>query len=98
MFKGFFRDINAWVPLYDMSEFDLFFEKQYSDNPPLEASWYAVFNMILCLGYYALHKPPHSAEHQIVGLSFFKNATTVLPELTFGNIDDMAIQALLMMV
>lgn len=90
---------NRALPLYDRATFHRYLVQQYSGIPPTSSSWYASFNMVLCLGYNCRRNGnPATSEEPMWGWGYFQNAMSVLPDLIFRNPDTMSIQALLAMV
>ena len=102
------------LPLYDWDIFDENFQRQYSDNPPSGAAWFASFNVVLSIG--GLISEVHSevegrgqSKENFFLMNFpdaqdsqyeryFRNAASCFAELTFNEPSLMAVQALCGMV
>jgi hypothetical protein len=93
-------------PLFHQPSFEAFFERQYSNDPPVSSGWYAAFNVVLAISYRLRisHSPSHESaavpigSHIMEAWKYFQNAATVLMELLLRNTDLMSIQAILGMV
>jgi hypothetical protein len=103
----FFSDFNILFPLFHQPSFEVLFEQQYSDNPPVQSGWYAAFNMVLAIAcrLRISHTPPPPEEddgsptrHIREAWGYFRNAAAVLTELFLRNTDLISIQAILAMV
>ncbi|KAF8251868.1 hypothetical protein K440DRAFT_647294 [Wilcoxina mikolae CBS 423.85] len=101
--RDFFRGFNMLFPLFHQPTFEAFFERQYSNDPPVNSGWYAAFNVVLAIScrLRVSHPPSHEPAAVPVGShiseawKYFQNAATVLTELLLRNSDLMSIQAIL---
>ncbi|KAL4738859.1 hypothetical protein BDV11DRAFT_170598 [Aspergillus similis] len=95
--NAFFEDINLWLPSVQRDTFNSHFEQHYS-GASLGPSWYALFNVVMCLGYTAVKKMSVLTENESnAAWAYLNNAMSVVPELVFSSTDAMGVQALLIM-
>jgi hypothetical protein len=89
--------------------FNEHFERQYSDTPRDDLSWYACFNVVLAVGSgvlrtgYPATDPLTSPEDvqllpEELPAKYLRNATSVITDLQFGSPSLMSVQAILGMV
>ncbi|PWY65393.1 hypothetical protein BO83DRAFT_430407 [Aspergillus eucalypticola CBS 122712] len=94
--NAYFETVSLWLPFFQRSVVDAYLERQYSDNPPSSASWYAAFNVILCFGYTAVQKSPLSIQNsKSATWGYLNNAMSVLPDLMFSEGDTLGIQSII---
>jgi hypothetical protein len=102
----FFQGFNVLFPLFHQPSFEGFFERQYTNDPPMSSGWYAAFNIVLAIScrLRISHSPSKEAagvpvsSHVLEAWKYFQNTATVLTELLLRNTDLMSIQAILGMV
>ena len=99
---GFFDHLNFLFPLFHKPSFDVYFDKQYSSDPPTDSSWYAAFNIVLAMSCQMRTSRTIATGGQAprihAGWKYFQNTVVVLTELLLRNTDLMGIQAMLGMV
>jgi hypothetical protein len=106
--SGFFDTFNAVFPLLDRQAFNENYQFQYSGMPVGGPAWYAVLNVVLCLGSMICHA--HSQDNPELsclygdeftekrGWKYFRNACSCFTDLMFQDCNLMAIQAICGMV
>lgn len=101
----FFNGFNCLFPLFHKKTFDQLFERQYSDNPPTDSGWYAVFNIVLAIAsrLRMSHTPCEDdgmtpEMHMEAAWDYFQNGASVMLELLMKNSNLLSIQAIVGMV
>ncbi|TGZ79134.1 hypothetical protein EX30DRAFT_309201 [Ascodesmis nigricans] len=97
----FFNGFNCLFPLFHKKTFDQLFERQYSDNPPTDSGWYAVFNIVLAIAsrLRMSHTPCEDdgmtpEMHMEAAWDYFQNGASVMLELLMKNSNLLSIQAI----
>ncbi|KAI5816729.1 fungal-specific transcription factor domain-containing protein [Pyronema omphalodes] len=101
LIQDFFQGFNVLFPLFHRPSFEVYFEKQYTSDPPRDSGWYAALNIVLAIScrLRISHSPDSTmtpvVSHIQEAWKYFQNAAAVLTELLLRNTDLMSIQAIL---
>lgn len=99
LFRDFFDNFNALLPLFHEPTFMHLVERQYSRDPYEGSGWWASINIVLAISHrlrVMSHLVPQEEDKK--AWLYLKNAMGVLTELTMRNTDLLSVQALLGMV
>lgn len=99
LLKDYFRTVNVLFPVYHEPTFMRLVEWQYTQQTCNDAARWASINVMLALAYrYRLSNSLRPERDNERAWMYFKNAMSVLTELTLRRTDLLSIQALLGMV
>uniref|UniRef100_A0A093UTA2 Putative transcriptional regulatory protein n=1 Tax=Talaromyces marneffei PM1 TaxID=1077442 RepID=A0A093UTA2_TALMA len=96
LFRDFFDNFNALLPLFHEPTFMHLVERQYSRDPYEGSGWWASINIVLAISHrlrVMSHLVPQEEDKK--AWLYLKNAMGVLTELTMRNTDLLSVQALL---
>ncbi|EED20142.1 fungal specific transcription factor, putative [Talaromyces stipitatus ATCC 10500] len=96
LFRDFFDNFNAILPLFHEPTFMHLVERQYSRDPYEGSGWWASINIVLAIAHrlrVMSHLVPQEEDKK--AWLYLKNAMGVLTELTMRNTDLLSVQALL---
>jgi hypothetical protein len=104
----YFDSFNATFPLFNRKMFFTNFDQQYSNDPPKSSSWYGALNVVFSLSCLTARNstcidtisedPWTRASFVELSWKFFQNASSVLLDLLFLNVDLIGVQTLIGMV